>query len=87
MVLGQDFAILRQNTIALIWDWTLPRNMTNWRRVMIALAGMLFLFGLLQFYDMTLAFSADNYIRALIECLGGGLVMFASFIIWGVDLE
>jgi hypothetical protein len=54
---------------------------------MIALAGMLFLFGLLQFYDMTLAFSADNYIRALIECIGGGLVMFASFIIWGVDLE
>ena len=54
---------------------------------MIALAGMLFLFGLLQFYDMSVAFLADNYIRAVIECIGGGLIMFASFIIWGVDLE
>jgi len=56
--------------------------MTNWRRVMIALAGMLFLFGLLQFYDMSVAVLADNYIRAVTECIGGGLVMLASFIIW-----
>jgi len=62
---------------------------------MITLAGMLFLFGLLQFYDMSVAFLADNYIRVVIECIGGGLVMLASFIIWakiadddwGVDLE
>jgi hypothetical protein len=44
---------------------------------------------------MSVAFLDDNYIRAVTECIGGSLVMLASFIIWakiadddwGVDLE
>lgn len=49
---------------------------------MMGLAWLLFAFGLLQMYDMSVSVVAKNYGRALIEGIGGGLIMFSSFLIY-----
>jgi hypothetical protein len=56
--------------------------MMNWRVVMMGLAWLLFAFGLLQMYDMSVSVVAKNYGRALIDGIGGGLIMFSSFLIY-----
>lgn len=52
---------------------------------MMGLAWLLFAFGLLQMYDMSISVVAKNYGRALIDGIGGGLIMFSALLIYNME--
>ena len=46
---------------------------------------LLFAFGCLQMYDMGASVVAEDYGSAVIDGLGGGLVMFSALVLYGQE--